>query len=989
MKKCLTVLLVIAVMFTFSFGSAFAAALPTPEQQAKIATEASKYTDATFARAAETYSATLTFKDGKLIDAKSTIADADSNNAVEAGVLDETLVNEYVNEAAEDAQTAFNASIASLYDDSEEWDDNLISTKVASAYNSAVDQYLADGYVFSVENTKAMLKDQIAAAKSAAATDLAAYSNTAGVYSDNVDDWSYTTNSSVTKDIGEPGTYSSSEVTGKTATQLTAKGFVDAVVDTQTSIINRTEATGTITADVTAIGNIEKAVKTVKDVVGGHKITTEEAYYIAPVPTIADLDADTTLAEAKTRAIAQMEAALTSKVIAIEDAINNAIAEYEKQASLSDAEKDSLAKLEQAKADLSNNVAAVKEVYTAKINYAETKADVTKLVADSTTGDLIVKINSFGVNSSTKLPDTTTQDEFDKCVAICGYVDDLEAAAELYAQQKDVNGKPYYDYDVLQANLKDEIKKMYEMSVEPTKSDYNTAESNLLKGFEANLIQVKINYIDFINGTQNGGFTPENSKGQKVTAAWNTVKAKATRNVTNISVMASGSTRAFEKDITTRDDLYSTAAKAALKALVDETTSAIEAATDIASIEQIFAEANDEYEAIQTVNDHKTAWITGAIGKAYTDGKYDTELLAHVTSAGITTDSFEDYPTEVNTVKKVMTVVVYPIVYEATSADELAAKVAEAKTAVDNMLTADQVADQKKEVEALINAIGTVTLDSKNAIVAAADAAKEFEKVPGATTPLNQPVLTAAINNYEDLAAKELTDAYNALKDKAITTADESAVNALRTLFDDYTAFCEDYGASPVATPSEANIETIEDALLAAQVKAVTEMMIKLPANPTAAQRDEVLAARAAYEALPLEGQKEIVETLAYQNLIDAEEYLDITSDDFVKAYLQDLSIVARSVKTASGNIKVTINADVQPILDAGYTVEYKFYRSTKPRSNYGTARMIKTENVYTNTTGTKGVRYYYKAMIQVKDADGNIVATTPLSQCKYACRVK
>ena len=165
--------------------------------------------------------------------------------------------------------------------------------------------------------------------------------------------------------------------------------------------------------------------------------------------------------------------------------------------------------------------------------------------------------------------------------------------------------------------------------------------------------------------------------------------------------------------------------------------------------------------------------------------------------------------------------------------------------------------------------------------------------------------------------------------------------------------------------------------------------MIKLQSNPTDEQSDEVLAARAAYEALPLEGQQKIVETLAYQNLIDAEEYLDITSDDFVKAYLQDLSIVARSVKTASGNIKVTINADVQPILDAGYTVEYKFYRSTKPRSNYGTARMIKTENVYTNTTGTKGVRYYYKAMIQVKDADGNIVATTPLSQCKYACRVK
>ena len=161
-------------------------------------------------------------------------------------------------------------------------------------------------------------------------------------------------------------------------------------------------------------------------------------------------------------------------------------------------------------------------------------------------------------------------------------------------------------------------------------------------------------------------------------------------------------------------------------------------------------------------------------------------------------------------------------------------------------------------------------------------------------------------------------------------------------------------------------------------------MIAKIPADGSDVAA--VRAAREAYDALTI-FQKATVGAVYYDKLIDCEKLA--YSEDFIKAYLQDLSIVARSVKTAKGSIKVTINADVQPILDAGYTVEYKFYRSTKPRANYGTARMVKTENVYTNTTGTKGVRYYYKAMIQVKDAEGNIVATTPLSQCKYACRIK
>ena len=105
------------------------------------------------------------------------------------------------------------------------------------------------------------------------------------------------------------------------------------------------------------------------------------------------------------------------------------------------------------------------------------------------------------------------------------------------------------------------------------------------------------------------------------------------------------------------------------------------------------------------------------------------------------------------------------------------------------------------------------------------------------------------------------------------------------------------------------------------------------------------------------------------------------------KAYVQDLKIAARSVKTSKG-VKVTIKADVQELLDNGYTVEYKFYRSTKSNAKFGSPKITKTTNTYLNTSGKKGTRYYYKARLVVKNAKGEVVAITPLTQCLYATRV-
>ena len=111
-----------------------------------------------------------------------------------------------------------------------------------------------------------------------------------------------------------------------------------------------------------------------------------------------------------------------------------------------------------------------------------------------------------------------------------------------------------------------------------------------------------------------------------------------------------------------------------------------------------------------------------------------------------------------------------------------------------------------------------------------------------------------------------------------------------------------------------------------------------------------------------------------------------------IKELVSDMSIKASSSKTSKKNIKVTLTVDkstaasIKEIKEMGYTVKYKYYRSTKKASKYQ-AKITKTTRSFTNTAGKKGTKYYYKARIQVYDKDGNLVAQTALKQCKYAAR--
>ena len=121
------------------------------------------------------------------------------------------------------------------------------------------------------------------------------------------------------------------------------------------------------------------------------------------------------------------------------------------------------------------------------------------------------------------------------------------------------------------------------------------------------------------------------------------------------------------------------------------------------------------------------------------------------------------------------------------------------------------------------------------------------------------------------------------------------------------------------------------------------------------------------------------------------------------KSIVKDLKLVARSSKTAKKNIKAVLKSDakvtasIKELKDLGFTVKYRFYRSTKKAVSYKStvtkkaagykAAVTKKTASYTNTGGKKGTKYFYKVQVRVYDENGKLTAKTALKQCKYASR--
>lgn len=337
---------------------------------------------------------------------------------------------------------------------------------------------------------------------------------------------------------------------------------------------------------------------------------------------------------------------------------------------------------------------------------------------------------------------------------------------------------------------------------------------------------------------------------------------------------------------------------------------------------------------------------------------------------------------------------------EARTAKEISALSDQVIALVKSLPTKAAVEAADDAAAAAIKALPTTVTTADKAVIDAAVAAIKAYKDMTAVDYATKSAVDDAVTKYAYAYNNELTD-----KVKAVSTTDKAA---LKALVDEIDAFVDTYDNDGAFVANKGTLEGYLEKIQKTEAAAVRTAISAIPvnANLTDASKDKVEAARALYDAYVAEYTDYedyeynytvtttedgfVADDFDYAALAKAETLLGITAtekaDENAKAYVQDLSIKARSTKTSKG-IKVTINANVQPLLDAGFTVEYKFYRSTKSNKNYGTAKITKTENTYLNTSGKKGTKYFYKVKLVVKNAAGEVVATTPLTQCLYATR--
>ena len=122
----------------------------------------------------------------------------------------------------------------------------------------------------------------------------------------------------------------------------------------------------------------------------------------------------------------------------------------------------------------------------------------------------------------------------------------------------------------------------------------------------------------------------------------------------------------------------------------------------------------------------------------------------------------------------------------------------------------------------------------------------------------------------------------------------------------------------------------------------------------------------------------------------DAEKLIAKQNADKINSLIREAKLKATTSKTSKKNVRVKVsvknnNSLIKEAKAMGYTVKYKFYKSTKKSSKYKAVK-TKTSNSYINTKGKKGTRYYYKAKVMVYGGK-NLIAQTELKQCSYGAR--
>ena len=131
--------------------------------------------------------------------------------------------------------------------------------------------------------------------------------------------------------------------------------------------------------------------------------------------------------------------------------------------------------------------------------------------------------------------------------------------------------------------------------------------------------------------------------------------------------------------------------------------------------------------------------------------------------------------------------------------------------------------------------------------------------------------------------------------------------------------------------------------------------------------------------------------TFAVVDKDEAEQLIKEQNASHVKKLMQNAKFKVTTTKTSKKSVKVRVTAKnnktlISDIKSMGYTVKYQFYRSTKKSAGY---KLLKTKatSTFTNTKGSKGTKYYYKARVLIYDGK-TLIAKSGLKACSWGSRV-
>ena len=434
----------------------------------------------------------------------------------------------------------------------------------------------------------------------------------------------------------------------------------------------------------------------------------------------------------------------------------------------------------------------------------------------------------------------------------------------------------------------------------------------------------------------------------------------------------------------------------AVKAAIDT----FNAAVDAAKVQNDVDTANAALtKALNKITDAHTVYTNISTGatNTYDALKKYAELAytnAHAADANVTA-IYVTFGEEADTISKTKdlpakSVYLWFIEKGARTAKDAAALYADGCKVIDAYKTLATLKTEAAAVVSQINALpATPALTDKAAVVAAKDA---YDALPADAKNYvtNVVTLNAALKAVETAEAYSVAGMVNALPTIAkLTVADKEAVKAAKDAYKAYRD-TEGYASFTYTTSYKfddalAQIKNLEkdaivDAYKALNNKYVADKLTAEDAAAVKALQDAIAAYIEEYAETPSVAIENGTAKIAAVVAALAPEFGDAEA----KAYVQDLAVTVRTAKSGK-KVKVTAKADVQTLVDNGYTVTYKFYKSTKKGSGYKNT-VNKTTNTYTNTNPVKG-KNYYKVKLVVKNADGAVVATTPLTQCKYGVR--